>query len=61
MKLIIEKLDGVVYAYMEREKLFRKLEPTRDTPLVETSLLNDDCDLDNYSDDFHMVFDIKQL
>lgn len=60
MKLIIEKIEGQVYAYMEREKHFKNVRCQRGTPLLDASALNDECDLSKYDDDFYMVFNIKK-
>lgn len=61
MKLIIEKIDGSVYAYRESNKQFRKMTPLRDAgPRLDPERLDHECCLDSYSSDFHMVFDIKK-
>ena len=59
MKLIIEKINGTVYAYRESKRTFKVNQKQRDTPPLDPKALNHDCDLDNYSD-FHMVFNIKK-
>lgn len=59
MKLIIEKMNGSVYAYRENKRQFKVNQPQRDTPPLEPKELDHDCVLDNYGD-FHMVFDIKK-
>ena len=59
MKLIIEKINGSIYAYREREKHFRHVEPKRGTPLLDATVLDQECDLGRY-DDFHIVIDVKK-
>lgn len=59
MKLLIEKIDGTVYAYRETEKHHKAVQPKRGTPRLDPTLLSEDCDLSDYSD-FHMVFDLKK-
>jgi hypothetical protein len=61
MKLIIERIDGTVYAYRESNKQFRKMEPQRNAGrLMDPERLDHECCLESYSSDFHMVFDIKK-
>jgi hypothetical protein len=61
MKLIIERIDGTVYAYRESNKQFRKMEPQRNAGrLMNPEQLDHECCLESYSSDFHMVFDIKR-
>jgi hypothetical protein len=59
MKLIIERIDGVVYAYSETERHHRAASKTRSTPAINPSVLAFECDLSHYGN-FHMVFDVKR-
>lgn len=58
MKLIIEQIDGTVYAYRVSNKQFKKikdqLKPSRDPQELDT-----ECDLSGYGN-FSMVFDCKR-
>ncbi len=59
MRLIIQKLDGSVYVYRETEKMFKNNEKQRANPLLDSAVLDDECDLGKY-EDFHMVIPIKK-
>ena len=60
MKLIVQNLDGQLFAYMETEKHFRKVEHTRG-PRLDGELLANDCELDSVQPrGAHMVFDIQR-
>lgn len=59
MKLIIENVDGVLYAYMETEKHFKKVDKQRGIR-VDKSLLSKDCNLDCLDSGEYIVFDIKK-
>ena len=64
MKLIIEREEGILYAYMETEKHFRVVQQSdparREAMRLPGDMLDANCNLDNYDDDFYMVFDIKK-
>lgn len=58
MKLIIENLDGVLYAYMESEKHFKRVQNQRGVQ-VNPVILKNDCHLDSALENGeHMVFNI---
>jgi hypothetical protein len=59
VRLIIEKIEGEVFAYREDEDHFKVVEEQRDTPRVDPEALDFECDLSLY-DDFHMVFRVKK-
>lgn len=59
MKFIVQKLDGVIYAYTESEAHFKHAQPDRTSPRLDISELANDCDL-SARDDFHIVVDIKR-
>lgn len=59
MKLIIQNIDGQCYAYMESKKHFKIVEPTRPGKRSPTCLLDDECDLEKYTDTY-FVFDVKE-
>jgi hypothetical protein len=58
MKLIVEKIGEHVFVYRESKKHFKKIEPTRTTPLIDAERFDSDCDVANYGN-FHAVFDIE--
>jgi hypothetical protein len=59
LKLIIEKIDGRIYAYRESKSHFERASKTRGTVQLDPEKLDHECDLGHY-DDFHMVFDVKK-
>lgn len=59
MKLIIEKINGIVYAYRETEKHFKKAEKQRKFRKFSTKDLDKECNLSHYDNDCHFVIDIK--
>jgi hypothetical protein len=62
MKLIIEKLDHSLYAYVEAERYFKGNQAVR--VLASTKLdpkgLNDNCSLEDMPNSTHYVFNIKR-
>ena len=60
MKLIIEMIDGVIYAYMESKKHFKRVESTRGNR-VDPLDLNYNCVLESHLENRdYMVFNIKK-
>jgi thiamine monophosphate kinase len=61
VRLIIEKIDGVVYAYRMSESHFNVVVDTSRfaSPEVNPELLDWECNLSGY-DDFRMVFHVKK-
>lgn len=59
MRLIVEKMDGDVYVYLESEALYRSNEAERGSRRLPTSILDWECDLSAYADDVHWVFDLE--
>ena len=59
MKLVIEKIDGVVYAMMETNKHHKKISHNPKTKL-SPCVLSHECNLDAMKDNSHIVFDIKK-
>ncbi len=58
MKLIVEKIAGAVFAYVESEKQYKICKGQRTGKEITLKELGDDCDLHNYPDDCHLVVDI---
>lgn len=59
MKLIIQKIDGSIFAYTESEKHHKVAEPQRSGRPLSVLKLDQECDLGKY-DNFYMVVDIKK-
>lgn len=60
MKLIVEKKNGRVYVYRESERMFKFLEKLKERKnRISGRLLDEDCDVCDYYDDFYMVFNLK--
>jgi len=59
MRLIVEKLDGEVFVYMETEREYDNNEPERideGSRRLPFSILNQECDLSAYADNVHWSF-----
>ncbi len=59
-KFILERWEGVLYAYTESEKHFKVAEKTRSTPLLPISVLATNCEIDKIEGDFHIVIPVKK-
>lgn len=57
MYLVIEKIYRGIYAYMEDDEHFKKMEPHRGRQLP-ASVLNEECDLHCLPENSHVVFKI---
>jgi hypothetical protein len=55
MKLIIQNIDGVLYAYTESKSHFKAASKTRGTRQIDPAELDNECNLSAYGDNFHMV------
>ena len=60
MKLIVQNIDGAIYAYTEKESHFKAASKTRGTKQLDPALLDNECNLSAYGDNFHFVFDLKK-
>jgi hypothetical protein len=60
MKLIIENIDGVLYAYTESKSHFQAASKSRSTRQIDPAELDNECNLSAYGKNFHMVFDLKK-
>jgi len=58
MRLIVERLDGVLYAYREREALYRQVKGQRTSRRLEPADLDIDCQLP--AEDFYLEVRIKK-
>ena len=59
MKLIFEMVEGIPYLYLETEKHFKQVESQR-VNLVTPEELDDNCNLDSYGENFHIIFELKE-
>lgn len=61
-RLIIEKLDGETFAYIESGRHFRQMEEAREADGLKklpVELLNHECNLDAYGDGTYFVLELK--
>ena len=60
--LIIQNIDGYLYAYREDEQHFNDVERSRmqDSTRLKQCILDDECDLSNLPENSHIVFEIKE-
>jgi hypothetical protein len=61
MRLIIEKLEGIVYVYLEEEAIYRANESVRlddGSRRLTCRLFDEECDTSVYADNVHWVFDV---
>lgn len=62
MRLIVEKMDGEVYVYLESERTYEANQPSRESDgsrRLTGRLLLEECDLSAYADNVHWVFDVN--
>lgn len=59
MKLIIQNIDGSIYAYRESERHFHAAEKTRGTRRLKPEELDIECNLGDYPNS-HFVIDVKK-
>lgn len=59
MKLIIEKIDGTIYAYRETETVFLRNQKKRKSPQLTLKDLDKDCSLHHHPDNCHLVVTLK--
>lgn len=62
MRLIVEKLDGNVFAYFENERDYFRNETDRcddGSRRLPATILNEECDLSVYADGVHWVFTME--
>jgi hypothetical protein len=61
MRLIIEKLEGTVYVYLEDEAKHRANEASRldnGSRRLTCRIFDEECDTSVYADSVHWVFDV---
>lgn len=59
MRLIVEKIEGTVYVYLEGEVEYAKNQEDRETEgsrRLTARLLSEECDTSVYADNVHWVF-----
>lgn len=59
MRLIIEKIDDVIYVYKETEKHYKSVGRS-EKDNADPSLLDNNCDLTSYPEGTRFVFRIKK-
>lgn len=62
MRLIVEKLEGTVYVYLEAEATFAVNESQRlddGSRRLTGRLFSEECDTSVYADNVHWVFDVN--
>ena len=52
-------VEGIPYLYLETEKHFKQVESQR-VNLVTPEELDDNCNLDSYGENFHIIFELKE-
>ncbi len=62
MKLIFEMKNGTPYLYREENSHFNLLEANkaRTSEKLDANVIDEECDLTCYPDNFYMVFEIKK-
>lgn len=64
MKLILENKDGELYAYIETEKHYKKVEPYRKTARIVNPkfVLDNECNIsESLPTNSYMVFNLKDV
>ena len=59
MKLIMQRINGVDYLYLESESHYKKVKSQRNSRKITADELRNQCTLDEYGDNFYAEFNIQ--